>query len=112
MSYAPFESAGPKTTKGAAFQTSDSRALPFLAADLKWRCFQAKGRADRMSITMIAEVQYVTNADGKRTAIILSLEQYEKIREDVHDLAVIGERLAEEPITFEELKERLITYKC
>jgi len=80
-----------------------------LSVDRNWRCFQAKGCAVRMSVTMIAEMQYVTNADGKRTAVILSLDQYEKLLEDVHDLAVIRERLAEEPITVEEMKERLIT---
>jgi PHD/YefM family antitoxin component YafN of YafNO toxin-antitoxin module len=58
---------------------------------------------------MIAEMQYVTNADGKRTAVILSLDKYEKLLEDVHDLAVIRERLDEEPITVEKMKERLIT---
>ena len=62
-----------------------------------------------MLVTMIPELQYVTNADGKRTAVILSLDKYEKLLEDVHDLAVVRERLAEEPITLEEMKERLIT---
>ena len=62
-----------------------------------------------MSVTMIAEVQYLTNADGKRTAVILSVDQYEKLLEDAHDLAVISERLTEEPMTLEEMKERLIT---
>jgi hypothetical protein len=62
-----------------------------------------------MSVTMNPEVQYVTNADGKRTAVILSLDQYEKLLEDVHDLGVIGQRISEEPINLEEMKERLIT---
>ena len=62
-----------------------------------------------MSVTMIPELQYVTNADGKRTAVILSLDRYEKLLEDVHDLGVIGERISEEPISLEEMKERLIT---
>jgi len=62
-----------------------------------------------MSVTMDPEVRYVTNADGKRTAVILSLSEYEKLLEDGHDLGVIGERTSEEPINFEEMKERLIT---
>jgi septum formation inhibitor-activating ATPase MinD len=72
-------------------------------------CFQAKGLADRMSVTMNPEVQYVTNADGKRTAVMLSLDRYKRLLEDVHDLGVIVERIREEPINLEEMKERLIT---
>jgi hypothetical protein len=95
--------------KAQPFRTSDGRAVRFPFLIWSRRCFQAKGLADRMSVTMIAEVQYVTNADGKRTAVILSPDQYEKLLEDVHDLAVISERPGEEPITLEEMKERLIT---
>jgi dsDNA-binding SOS-regulon protein len=62
-----------------------------------------------MSVTMIEELRYVTNAHGKRTAVILSLDQYDKLLDDAHDLAVINERMSEEPITLEEMKERLIT---
>ena len=56
---------------------------------------------------MTVGMQYLTDVDGERTGVILSLEQYEKLSEDVHDLAVVGDRLDEEPITLEELKERL-----
>ena len=86
-----------------------AQPLAFRTPDLNRPCFQAKRLADRMSVTMNPEVQYVTNADGKRTAVILSLDRYEKLLEDVHDLAVISQRLGEEPITLEEMKERLIT---
>ena len=65
-----------------------------------------------MSVTMTAGMQYLTDVDGKRTSVILSLEQYEKLVEDVHDLAVVGDRLDEEPITFEEFKERLRLSPC
>lgn len=53
------------------------------------------------------------NDDGRNAVLkrclrqILSLEQYEKLLEDVHDLAVVGDRIEEQPITLEELKERL-----
>ena len=52
-------------------------------------------------------MQYVTDVDGERTSVILSLAQYERLLEDVHDLAVVRDRLDQDPITFEELKERL-----
>ena len=52
--------------------------------------------------------QYVVDGDGKRTAVILPIEQYERLLEDLHDLAVIAERRAEEPISLAEMKRRLI----
>ena len=54
------------------------------------------------------EEQYVVDGDGKRTAVILPIEQYERMLEDVHDLAVVAERRDEEPIGLEEMKRRLI----
>ena len=51
-------------------------------------------------------------------AVLLSLEHYEKLMEDLHDLAVVAERREEEAISLQELKRRLQkspaarTYKC
>ena len=53
------------------------------------------------------EEQYVVDGDGKRTAIILPIEQYERLLEDLHDLVVIVERREEEPISLAEMKRRL-----
>ncbi len=52
--------------------------------------------------------QYVVDGDGKRTAVNLPIEQYERLLEDLHDLAVIAERRGEEPISLEEVKRRLL----
>ena len=57
---------------------------------------------------MALREQYVVDGDGKRTAVILPIEQYERMLEDVHDLAVVAERRDEEPIGLEEMKRRLI----
>lgn len=51
--------------------------------------------------------QYVVDAKGKKTGVILPLERYEQLLEDLHDLAVIAERRDEEPISLEEMKQRL-----
>ena len=56
---------------------------------------------------MGAQEQYVVDADGKRTAVILSLERYRELMEDVHDLAVVAERRDEKPIDLSEMKRRL-----
>jgi len=51
--------------------------------------------------------QYVVDASGTKTAVILSIEQYEQLLEDLHDLAIVAERRVEQPISLAELKKRL-----
>ena len=51
--------------------------------------------------------QYVIDDNGKKTGVILSLERYEKLLADPHDLAVVVERREESPITMDEMKRRL-----
>ena len=51
--------------------------------------------------------QYIIDSKGEKTAVILPIEQYEKLLEDLHDLAVVAERRAEDPISLEEMKRRL-----
>ena len=51
--------------------------------------------------------QYIVDEKGQRTAVILPIEEYEELLEDLHDLAIIAERRDEPTINFEELKERL-----
>lgn len=53
---------------------------------------------------MNATVQYLTNEKGKKTAVVMPIEDYEKLREDMDDLAVIAERRAEETVSHAELK--------
>lgn len=56
---------------------------------------------------MAANEQYVVDAEGRKLAVLLSLEQYEKLMEDLHDLAVVAERRDEETISLQELRQRL-----
>ncbi len=51
--------------------------------------------------------QYVVDTEGNKTAVILSLERYERLMEDLHDLAIVAERREEEPISLEGMKRRL-----
>lgn len=55
----------------------------------------------------MVQEQYVVDAKGKKLSVILSLERYERLMEDLHDLAVVAERRDEQPISFEEMKRRL-----
>ena len=51
--------------------------------------------------------QLVVDAEGIKTSVIIPIEQYEKLIEDLHDLAVVAERRSEEPISLLELERRL-----
>jgi len=51
--------------------------------------------------------QFIVDEQGERIAVILSLEEYEQLQEDLHDLAVVAERRTESTITREELKKQL-----
>jgi hypothetical protein len=59
-----------------------------------------------MKMEMVQE-QYVTDTKGKKLSVILSLERYRRLMEDLHDLAVVAERRKEQPISFDEMKRRL-----
>lgn len=56
---------------------------------------------------MAVQEHYVVNAKGKKTGVILSLKRYERLLEDLHNLAVVAERRREKPITLEAMKRRL-----
>ena len=51
--------------------------------------------------------QYIVDEKGQKTAVIIPVEEYEELLEDIHDLAIIAERRDEPTITFEELKKKL-----
>ncbi len=51
--------------------------------------------------------QFVHDTEGRRTAVILPIREYEQLLEDLHDLAVIAERREEKPISLDEMKRRL-----
>ena len=52
-------------------------------------------------------VQYLTNEKGKKTAVVLSVADYERMLEDLDDLAVIAERREEETIPHDEFKKQV-----
>ena len=51
--------------------------------------------------------KFVVDESGNKTAVILPVEDYEELLEDIHDLTVIAERKDEPTISFEDLKKRL-----
>lgn len=53
------------------------------------------------------QAQYIVDEEGQKTAVVLPMEEYEELLEDLHDLVIIAERRDEPTMTFEELKKRL-----
>jgi PHD/YefM family antitoxin component YafN of YafNO toxin-antitoxin module len=51
--------------------------------------------------------QYVIDEKGQKTAVIIPVEEYEELLEDIHDLAIIAERRDEPTMTFKELRKKL-----
>jgi PHD/YefM family antitoxin component YafN of YafNO toxin-antitoxin module len=51
--------------------------------------------------------RYIVDDNGSRTAVILPVERYEHLLEDLHDLAVVAERREEKTIDMEEMKRHL-----
>ena len=56
---------------------------------------------------MAVQEQFVVDAKGKKTGVILSMKRYQKLMEDLHDLAVVAERRTEKTVSLEEMKRRL-----
>ncbi len=53
------------------------------------------------------KIQYIVDEQGKRTSILIPLNEYQELLEDLHDLAVIAERRDEPTVSFEKLKKKL-----
>jgi hypothetical protein len=54
-----------------------------------------------------SEVQYITNPDGEKTAVILPIEEFRELLEDIEDLAAVAERRDEPTIPHDEVIARL-----
>ena len=52
-------------------------------------------------------VQYITNELGEKTAVILSMQQFQELIEDIEDLATVAEHRDEPAISHEELLAEL-----
>jgi hypothetical protein len=56
---------------------------------------------------MSDSVQYLTDERGERTAVVLSIPAYEKLLDDLDDLAVVAERRNEPTIPHEQFLSEL-----
>jgi hypothetical protein len=53
------------------------------------------------------EIEYVTNRAGEKTAVIVPIENFEELLEDIEDLATVAERREEPTITHDQLLAEL-----
>lgn len=53
------------------------------------------------------ELNYVTNKAGEKTAVILPLDEFQELMEDIEDLAAVAERREEPTISHEQLLAEL-----
>ena len=51
--------------------------------------------------------QFIVDSEGGKNAVILPIEEYEELLEDIHDLAIIAERKNEDTMSLEDLKIRI-----
>ena len=51
--------------------------------------------------------QYITDIDGKKKAVILPIEEYEELLEDLEDMAVASQRKDEPTVSHEQLLREL-----
>jgi PHD/YefM family antitoxin component YafN of YafNO toxin-antitoxin module len=54
-----------------------------------------------------SQQQFIVDSDGNKKAVIVPIEDYERLLEDLHDLAVIAERREEKTVGFEDVKKQL-----
>jgi hypothetical protein len=54
--------------------------------------------------------QYLVDEQGRRVAVVLDIAVYERLMEDLHDLAIVAERQTEASLTLDELRQRLTNH--
>lgn len=64
-----------------------------------------------MSVIEELKVQYITNEEGQRSAVVIPIEQFNQLLEDLADLAVIAERRDESTISHAQLKTILSSHR-
>ena len=53
------------------------------------------------------ELEYVTNREGDKTAVILPINDFQELMEDIEDLAAVADRREEPTISHEQLLAEL-----
>ncbi len=60
-----------------------------------------------MAIPINLNLQYITNNNGDKISVILSIKEFENLLEDLEDLAIVAERKDEELISHRDVVKEL-----
>ena len=60
-----------------------------------------------MPISKDRRPKYLVDENGEKQGVVLSMEEYEELLEDLEDLAVAAERRGEETVSHEEVIKEL-----
>ena len=60
-----------------------------------------------MGETVHSPVHFITNESGEKISVVLPIDEYKKMIEDLHDLAVIAQRNDEGTISLADMKKQL-----
>lgn len=52
------------------------------------------------------QTQFLINEHRQKKTVVIPVEEYEELLEDIHDLAIVAERIDEPTISFDELRRR------
>ncbi len=60
-----------------------------------------------MTMPMNIHSKYITNDDGQKLSVVLSIEEFEEILEDYEDLAIVAQRKGDKLTSHEDFLEEL-----
>ena len=60
-----------------------------------------------MTMPMDIDVKYITNENGEKISVILSIEEFKSILEDFEDLSIVAERKEEEITSHQDFMKEL-----
>jgi hypothetical protein len=63
--------------------------------------------SEESAMKKAATVQYVTDDKGRKTSVILPVDTYEEMLEDIQDLVAVAERRSDKKLSLVEMKKRL-----
>jgi hypothetical protein len=52
----------------------------------------------------MSEPQYIVDSEGTKTGVVLTIDSYQELLEELEDLKSLNERLNEETVSHEEVK--------
>lgn len=60
-----------------------------------------------LPMSLPKKIQYITDDAGEKKSVVLPVEDYEELLEDIQDLVTIAERRDEKSLSFDEVLKNL-----